>query len=306
MLNTFDINAIEYLRDIPDLTPVTRTYFEDWNIKVYNRELNACKNYLSPNRRDFYKILLITRGEGVFTLGTRIYYIKEPTIIFIHPNEIISWKNLSESGESAGHYCLLKRRYIDKHPILKSVIDKYGLFTNTEKSVVRLEKNTENAINSLFLQIHQEGQENSSLGEDAMQAYIQLIMIECMKNAKFPEPDEITNDFRHIHSFFQLLESEISDINYNNPIKIKSAKEFANALALHPNYLNALLKEYTGQNVSTHIKGRLLEESKALLLQTNWTLQNIGHCIGFADQPNFSYFFKKNTGITPNEFRRSY
>jgi AraC-like DNA-binding protein len=283
MLNTVDINTIELLRDIPDLFPVTRTYFEDWNIKVYNREQSPCKNYLSPNRRDFYKVLLVSKGEGMFTLGTRIYYIQEPTIIFIHPNEIISWKNLSESEESAGHYALFKRRYIDKHPVLKSVIERYELFTDTDKSVIRLDKNTVNTINGLFLQMHREEQEGSSFGEDAMQAYIQLIMIECMKNANFLEPDDITNEFRHIHNFFQLLESEISDINYNKPIKIKSAQEFANALSLHPNYLNALLKVHTGQNVSTHIKTRLPEESKALLLQTDWTLQDIGYTVGFAD-----------------------
>ena len=34
-------------------------------------------------------------------------------------------------------------------------------------------------------------------------------------------------------------------------------------------------------------------------------LQQISQIIGFADQPNFSQFFKKYVGITPNEFRRS-
>jgi AraC family transcriptional regulator, transcriptional activator of pobA len=101
------------------------------------------------------------------------------------------------------------------------------------------------------------------------------------------------------------LEKETSSINYTDPIRIKTAKEFADELAIHPNHLNLLLKKHTGQNVSTHIKSRLLEESKILLLQTNWTIQCIGYAIGFAEQPNFSQFFKKNIGITPGEFRRS-
>ena len=306
MLNTNDLNTIELLRDIPNIVPVERTYFEDWNIKVYNREQNACKNYLSPNRRDFYKILFITKGEGVFSLGTQIYSIKEPTIIFIHPNEIISWKNLSSPGSSAGHYCLFKRRYIEKHPLLKSVIEKYGLFSATDKGIINLDKDAEKRVDSLFLLMHREKDEENNFKEEALHAYIQLIMVECTRNAQFMKPDGITSEFRHVHNFFHLLESEVAGINHNNPIKIKSVKEFADALALHPNYLNALLKIHTGQNVSTHIKSRLLEESKALLVQTCWTLQDIGQCIGFADQPNFSHFFKRNTGITPNEFRRSH
>ena len=106
-IETLDIKSIEMLRDIPDIIPVVRPYFENWTIKVFNRETNRCKSYLSPNRRDFYKILFITGGLGVFTLGKNTYYIDEPTILFLHPNEIISWKNLAE--ESRGHYCLLKK-----------------------------------------------------------------------------------------------------------------------------------------------------------------------------------------------------
>lgn len=302
--STIDIKYIEQLRNIPDLIPVTRNYFEDWNIRVFNREENACRNYLSPNRRDFYKILFITKGIGLFSLGTRTYYIDEPMVLFIHPNEIISWKNLSE--ESSGYYVLFKKRYIDAHPILKSAMDNYKLFTDTAKSVIYVQKRAEDTINGLFLKMQQEEIIGGMLAEDAMMAYIQLIMIESMKGADFPTPDAANEEFRHIHDFFRLLESQTADINYNNPVKMRTAKEFADNLSLHPNHLNVLLKKHTGQNVSTHIKNRLLEESKALLIQTDWTLQEIGYCIGFADQPNFSQFFKKNTGITPNEFRHNY
>jgi len=64
--------------------------------------------------------------------------------------------------------------------------------------------------------------------------------------------------------------------------------------------------KYTGQNVSTHIRSRILDERKTLLVQTDWPLQDIGFAIGFADQPNFTQFFKKNTGVTPYEFRKEY
>jgi AraC family transcriptional activator of pobA len=40
-----------------------------------------------------------------------------------------------------------------------------------------------------------------------------------------------------------------------------------------------------------------------LLPQMDRTLQCTGYAIGFAQQPNFSQFFKKNIGIRPAEFR---
>jgi len=301
---TLDIKTIELLREIPELLPVTRDYFEDWTIRVFNRAQNACKNYLSPNRREFYKILFITKGTGIFTLGMNTYYIDEPTILFIHPNEIISWKNLSDI--SAGHFSLFKKKYIDENPALKVVMDKYGLFTDTDKSVIKLTREAVANIDRLFYQMHEEELNGGPMVNDALQAYIQLIIIESSRIAHYPGTATINGEFKHVYEFFKLLEKETSNINYTTPIRIKTAKEFAESLAVHPNYLNELLKKHTGQNVSTHIKNRLLDESKVLLLQTDWKLQDIGYSIGFADQPNFSLFFKKNIGITPAEFRKNH
>ncbi|REA60069.1 AraC family transcriptional regulator [Dyadobacter luteus] len=300
---TLDANVIDTLRDLPDMIPVFRDYYENWMIRVFDREQYECRNYLSPNRRDFYKILLITKGTGVFTMGLNTYYIEEPTLLYIHPNDIISWKNLSE--ESGGHYVLFKKDFINKHGQLKSVIDKFALFSDKSRSVIRLQDNEVPGVTRYFGQMQQEEVADSDFKEDAMQAFLQLLMVESMRVARYPRPDQVTADFTHVHHFFDLLEKEISGINYSTPIRIKTAKEFAGSMQMHPNYLNQLLKKHTGQNASTHIQNRILDEAKALLVQTDWSLNDISHSIGFAEQPGFNLFFKKHTGYTPAEFRKS-
>lgn len=295
--------GISQLQDFPSHIPVTHDYFHNWNIRVVNAETLTCENYISPNRRDFYKVLFIKNGAGLFSLGMNNYNIKDSTILFLHPNEIISWRSLSTS--MVGFYCLFKKRYVDAHPLLKASLEKHKLFTDLNRSIIRLKQPSIDTINGLFSQMHEQGQMGGSLAEEAMQAYLQLIIIESVKSVDFPSPQGITEEYRHIHEFFRLLETETSKLNKDNPIRIKTAKEFADELALSPNYLNALLKKHTGQNISTHLKNRLLEESKALLIQTDWTLNEIGLTIGFAEQSNFTLFFKKNQGMTPSEFRKS-
>ncbi|MEO6282918.1 MAG: AraC family transcriptional regulator [Dyadobacter sp.] len=302
--STLDSKVIDTLRDLPDMIPVFREYFEGWTIRVFNREQHACRNYLSPNRREFYKILLISKGTGVFTLGLNTYYIEEPTLLFINPNDIISWRNLSQ--ESGGHYVLFKKAFVNHHAQLKAVIDKFGLFSEKTKSVIRLDDDQVPRISQYFEKMQQEEADDSDFKEDAMQAYLQLLMVESMKVARFPKPDKVSDDFTHIHHFFDLLEKETSGINFSAPIRIKTAKEFAGSLQMHPNYLNQLLKKHTGQNASTHIRNRILDEAKALLVQTDWSLQDISYSIGFSEQPNFNMFFKKNTGYTPAEFRKTF
>jgi AraC family transcriptional activator of pobA len=301
---TLDSKVIDTLRDLPDMIPVMRDYFEDWTIRVFNREQHECRNYLSPNRREFYKILFVTKGAGVFTMGLNTYFIEEPTLLYIHPNDIISWKKLSE--ESGGYYVLFKKSFIHSHPQLKATIDQFGLFNEKAKSVIRLAQNELPLLNQLFESMQSEELSGSEYKDFSMQAYLQLLMVESMKVARYPKPDHVSDEYRHIHQFFNLLESEASNINFEKPIRLKTAQEFADQLAVHPNHLNALLKKHTGQNVSTHIRNRILEEAKVLLLQTDWTLQNISYSIGFSEQPSFNLFFKKNTGVTPAEFRKAY
>jgi len=159
-------------------------------------------------------------------------------------------------------------------------------------------------LHGIFANMEREERLGRRLDEDAIRTYLQLLIIQSTPISDIKKPDCVSDEYRHVRAFFNLLERETANVNYNNPIAIKTAKEFAASLDVHPNYLNTLLKKHTGQNVSTHIRKRLLEEAKMLLLQTDWTLQEIGYSIGFAEQPNFSLFFKKNMGITPAAFRR--
>lgn len=286
----------------PGTTPVYRNYYEDWNVKVVDREKSGCDNYLSPNRRDFYKIMLMTRGTGVKTIGNHNYRIDERTILFLHPNEIVCWRNATPTV-GGGIFCMFKKRYLEQHPSLKWVIERHKFFT--EKKILRLSESSTRAIHGLLTRMKAEAVVGGELAEEAMQAYLQLILVESLKGTDYAPTDEVATDYRHVYDFFELLERETNLANLDNPIRMRTAKEYAQKLNLNPSYLNGLVKKHTGQPVSTLIKNRLLEESKALLVQTDWTLQEISRIIGFADQPNFSQFFKKYVGVTPNEFRRS-
>jgi AraC family transcriptional activator of pobA len=166
---TLDSKVIDTLRDLPDMIPVFREYFEAWTIRVFNREQHECRNYLSPNRREFYKALLITKGTGIFTMGLNTYYIEEPTLLFIHPNAIISWKNLSE--ESGGYYVLFKKSFINHHLQLKAVIDKFALFADKSKSVLRLTESEVPRISQYFERMQEEELSKGDFKEDAMQAF---------------------------------------------------------------------------------------------------------------------------------------
>jgi len=300
-----DTRQISLLHDLKDLLPFEWDGPKEWSFQVLRRTPDACRSYISPNRRDFYKIVYMTKGASVMSIGLKSYYVDKPSIFFIHPNEILTFKKMD--WESEGFICFFKRRIADSNQSLKLILDKYELFSDTNKSAILLTESDVAELDQIFEKMLTIGNSHGgAVEEDMLQIYLQLLMVTSSKNAKHPEPDTVSDEYKHINEFFHLLETEVAGINYTSPIQTKTAQEFADKLLVHPNHLNALLKKHTGKNVSTHIKTKLLEESKVLLAQTDWTVQQIGYAVGFADQPNFSQFFKKNAGVTPAEFRKNY
>ena len=59
--------------------PFNATYF-----LIENRENYPVVDYISPNRRDFFKIFHMTSGTGVLTVGLHRYEMGPDSIAFLH------------------------------------------------------------------------------------------------------------------------------------------------------------------------------------------------------------------------------
>ena len=70
------------------------------------------------------------------------------------------------------------------------------------------------------------------------------------------------------------------------------------------NYLCCLFKKYLNQSPYAHLTKIRIEESKKLLVSTNYSLKQIATMCGFSTPNNFITTFKKFESITPNKFRK--
>lgn len=101
-----------------------------------------------------------------------------------------------------------------------------------------------------------------------------------------------------LKQFFQL----VSD----NYIERRTVNEYAELLSITPKYLSEYIKTATGQNALFHIHQRIIAEAKSLILYTDLDIAEICYQLNFSDPANFNKFFKKNTGVTPLEYRNQY
>lgn len=85
----------------------------------------------------------------------------------------------------------------------------------------------------------------------------------------------------------------------------KSPSFYAMKLCISEVYLNEAVKKSTGMTPSEWISYTIILDAKRLLRSTTSTVKEIAHELGFEDHAYFSRLFKKNTALTPLEYRRT-
>ncbi|MDR2900359.1 MAG: response regulator [Treponema sp.] len=71
------------------------------------------------------------------------------------------------------------------------------------------------------------------------------------------------------------------------------------------NHFSTIFSQETGGNFIEYLTKVRIEKAKELLINSNLKSADIAYEVGFSDPHYFSFIFKKNTGISPREFRTS-
>lgn len=88
--------------------------------------------------------------------------------------------------------------------------------------------------------------------------------------------------------------------HYNEPLTITSVAE---TLKLSPNHFSALFQKVVGMKFHDYLCRVRVEESKLLLLSSDYSLTDIAVAMGFPDQSYFCKVFKKVVGLPPGQYR---
>lgn len=89
--------------------------------------------------------------------------------------------------------------------------------------------------------------------------------------------------------------------HYADPITLTGV---ARQFHFNASYLSSYFASYNGEGFSEYLNKIRLEKAMELLLTTELTISEISASVGYSDQSYFTKVFKKQTGISPSQFRR--
>ncbi len=101
---------------------------------------------------------------------------------------------------------------------------------------------------------------------------------------------------QHVARFSALVEADF--------LQHATLTHYAKALGISAAHLNALCRQETGHSALSLVHARQMREARRLLVYTSMTVREVSDQLGFSDPAYFTRFFKRNTSLSPRDFRQ--
>ena len=278
----------------------TELKLKGFNVFQVESDSNATRIY---SRKDFYKICLTT-GESKIHYSDRSFNHKGTVLFFGNPHIPYSWETISTTY--TGYTCLFSEAFLATSNRSES-LQQSPLFKLDGTPVLKISEEQRLFLNTIFKKMIEEQKTDYSLKDDLIRNYINLLIHEALKLEPSQNLHQPVNALTRLANvFIELLERQFPIEGMAQPLKMRTAKDYAEALSVHVNYLNKAVREVTGHSTTTHINNRIANEAKALLLHTDWNVSDIAYALGFDYPSYFNNFFKKATQTNPGAFRAAH
>jgi AraC-like DNA-binding protein len=266
--------------------------------QVYRLEdlMTKIDGEIPPSRQSPYMITLIKKGQGEECIGLFNFPVKDNTLFIVPKRVVHSCKLLMP--ECSGYVInfdldfflssAFPKQYISNRRILK-----YGI-----RPYMCLDDQQTNALSQIFESIISEHINGGPEKKEMIAIKLLELLIDC---DRFFTKAKLIREDQGYHPMVEKF-TELVEFHYSQK---RSVQYYAEALNIHPNHLNFILKKHSGLNAKESINNRIILESKFLLSYTSFIIKEIAYKLGFDDPNNFSTFFQKCTGTTPLAYRSS-
>lgn len=258
------------------------------------------KPIMPYNRRAYYKISFI-KGRNRAEYADKVIEIEKTALLFATPKVPYNW--IPYDKNQSGYFCIFTDEFLVQ---IKSgiVLDELPIFKAGGYPIFQISEEESADIEVIFKKMYKEISSDYAYKYDLLRNYVLELIHFGQKlqpvTALYPSHSA---SVRVSSLFAELLERQFPIESPHQKLKLRTAKDYADNLAIHVNHLNKVLKEHTGKTTTEIITGRLIQEAKILLKQTDWNISEIAYCLGFEEIAHFSNFFRKQTSHSPLGFR---
>ena len=248
-------------------------------------------------------IVIIEKGSISIKSNELIHHYKKGNLGMIIPNNV--YKVNAFTDDVKAYFILIDRDELNNQTSF--AFNKYEMQQALRSSNNNIEKVSDNAFAHILNLCEQLFYYNQEEKEITFSQQIKLslftslvyILVGDFLQGKGKDINILENSRKEsiTMKFLQLV-----SINF---MKEKELKFYADKLLISSKYLSNTVREITNQPPSKFITEALLNNAKILLLNSDNSIKEISNELDFSDQYAFGKFFKKHTGLSPSNFRKT-
>lgn len=281
---------------------------DHFDIRSFEENMSTIRAQMPAFRHSFYAIALKIKGKGAAVASHHRDFPDGDVVFFNSPFQVLSWDISPDWG---GYYLMLTEDFLTNSLLFNDLLGRFPFLKIEESIPFRVREEEAQEILNIFGRIYAEyhGQEPDKFDIISSNVLLLLYHIRRYFNRQFPplmaQQALRKADVKLLSRYQKLIELKLRDWESFSELKnLHSPSYYAQLLHVHPNHLNAVVKDVSGQTALQIIHKQLIYLAKSYLVQTSWSIKEIAYRLQFDAPNNFNNFFKKHTNCTPGSFRK--
>lgn len=251
---------------------------------------------------EFVKLVYVVQGSSNFNFSHHTYHLPAGSLIVVGPNTIQSF--FAPHDEDLVLNIIIRTSFFEKMflPLLMES-DKLSdyfwqmLYEKDFSSILLFDCKDNQEIRHLSLQLYYESQLNRNHSLLIVNSYILLLFAQLIRN-HIDDAQKLSGTGSNTNSkILQFITEQKSVVTLGM---------VADHFQLSKGYLSRYIKSRTGYTFSALLQKLRLKEAAYLLVNSNFSVEEIVYKIGYTDISNFYRAFKETYQMTPGEFRNLY
>jgi AraC family transcriptional activator of pobA len=252
------------------------------------------QDMLQPHRKDYYHLVYVQRGGSRHWVDMTPYELKEHALYFSAPGQLQLKEKLQPMwGVSLAFtrefLALQPNEALAQLPLLRNPQNGHELQLSPADVAF-----VEDTLAKLEAEYHRPGEWQQPMLSACLT--VLLTYLSRLYTEQFPG-NEPSADQLLVRKFRARIEEYFRERH--------EVGAYAALLHISAGHLSEVVKAQSGKPAIAHIQERLVLEARRLLFHTPQSVKEIAYDLGFADASYFSRFFKRETGLTPAEYRAS-
>lgn len=246
------------------------------------------------HKQNFYSILFVETSRGDIEIDNHKIIFNCPKIIIIKPNCITK---INLYPDTVGKIISFSETFFSLR-YNNNALNDFSFFQNHCRPYIPITASQKEHLLTFFELFEHEYEAILKNKTKALRSYLNILLVQ-LERIYNPEINIKAQNGKNdkIKEFEKLVEQ------YFKTEKMPSF--YAEKLHVTPNYLNKICKSEANKTAGDIVRKRIIIEAQRLLHYTSLTINEIAHDLGFDNASYFVTFFKKQTLVTPEQFRKN-